>query len=483
MMKKFFRPSKFLLGLNALVIIALAISSCTGTNTPTANIPSATLKPTLEPTATKNTNSTATATPEVNQDDQPPDPLIENPEDLDGVKVRFLHAWPADTSRMLEEVALQFSLTNPWGIWVDVEAYGNEALLISTLQSDMESGNPPGLIAVHPTYLNNIDDIYSTIDLSSYYDDPDWGFSPDEQADLIPLYLEAFTNEDMLRALPISPSASVLFFNQTWAEELGFSDPPFMEANFREVNCAATQFNLQDESEENDGTGGWVMSFDPIVLLSWYSAFGGAWEQSQVPIFSDETGSDTFGSLKLLYDQGCIWIGRKSEPYQYFADRLALMYAGTLDQIELQTGWMAQAGNDDQWSVVGFPGPAGDTIHIDSPGLFITESSPEKQLAAWLFAKHLLSPEIQAELIESSFMLPVRQSTMELIGDFSESYPQWVQAVDLVENAAMVPTSEEWDLGQWVLQDAIYQIMIRDAEQLPTILEELDQMILELTGD
>jgi multiple sugar transport system substrate-binding protein/sn-glycerol 3-phosphate transport system substrate-binding protein len=275
----------------------------------------------------------------------------------------------------------------------------------------------------------------------------------------------------------------VLFYNQTWGEELGFTEPPRTVASFTEVNCAATQFNLGDENMENDGTGGWLMNFDPAVLLSWYHAFGGVWDNSQVPEFSDETGTTAFGSLKSMYDQGCIWIGRRSEPYQYFADRIALMYAGTLDQIEMQAGWMDNAANQDLWIATAFPGPAGETIMMESHGLFIPESSPAQQMAAWLFAKHLLSSEAQVALIESSFMLPVRSSTVDLLGEFTETYPQWAQAVDLIENGTLLPTSDEWEEGQWVLQDAIYQVVVREADQLPLILEELDWMIEEVVGD
>ena len=482
-MKNSYRHSKILQGILLLVIVALAISSCTGISSPSPNTPSLTSIPTIEPTAIENIPPTATETAEITPNDPDPAPLIENPEDLDGVTVRLMHPWPSETAVALEEIALQFSLTNPWGVWVEVDAYGSEALLLSALQSDLQAGNTPGIIAVHPSQLDNLGDTITTIDLSAYFDDPTWGFSSEDAEDFIPLFLESFKKDDILHALPIAPSAIVLFYNQTWGEELGFSEPPRSEACFTEVNCAATQFNLGDENVENDGTGGWLMNFDPTVLLSWYHAFGGVWDDSQIPEFSEETGTTAFGSLKSIYDQGCIWIGRRSEPYQYFADRIALMYAGTLDQIETQSGWMENAENNDQWLAIAFPGPAGETIMLANPGLFIPESSSAQQMAAWLFAKHLLSPEVQAGLIESSFALPVRRSTMEILGDFSETYPQWAQAVDLIKNATMVPTSDEWEQGQWVLQDAIYQMMVREADQLPSILEELDRMIKEVVGD
>ena len=481
-MKKQNRTSPLRLLSLTLVILILVLTSCTGESTPVGNSPSAIFEPTRKPTGTENSPIIPTATPEITPIEPTPDPLIENPEDLDGVSVRFLHAFPGQAGSSIAAVAREFSLTNPWGIWVNVEAFGSETILIEALQSDLEADDPPQLIALRPASLITLEKDLEFINLSAYFDDPQWGFNPEEQGDFFSIFLDTFLQDSGLTALPIAPSATVLFYNQTWGEGLGFREPPSTAASFRAINCGATQYNLNDNSEGNDGTGGWLINFDPDVLLSWYYAYEGEWQDSQMPVFNNEIGLGTFGTLKAYYDEGCIWIGRRSEPYSYFAERIALMYAGTLEQIPIQQGWMEQADNDDQWSVVGFPGPEEEKILVDSSGLYITETTPEEQLAAWLFAKHLTSPDVEAALIETTFTVPVRISTVDFLGEFIESYPQWARGVDLLDNASFVPISDEWELGQWVLQDAIYQIMLQDADQLPKILEELDQMIMEVTG-
>jgi ABC-type glycerol-3-phosphate transport system substrate-binding protein len=160
-----------------------------------------------------------------------------------------------------------------------------------------------------------------------------------------------------------------------------------------------------------------------------------------------------------------------------------LMYAGSLDQIPVQMGWMEQVGSHDEWVVMGFPGPEGEVMLVDGPGIFIAESTPEKQLAAWLFAKHLLTPEVQAKLVQSLFTLPVRETSMDLLGDFVNDYPQWAQALERVDHAYYQPISEEWGFGRWVLQDAILRLFAAEEEQVTSILAQLDETILELDGD
>jgi ABC-type glycerol-3-phosphate transport system substrate-binding protein len=117
---------------------------------------------------------------------------------------------------------------------------------------------------------------------------------------------------------------------------------------------------------------------------------------------------------------------------------------------------------------------------VDSPGLMVTADTPENQMAAWLFARYLLSPEVQAKLVQSGFSLPVRSSTMDLLGDFANRYPQWAQAVEMMDIARPVPISSDWGIGQWVLQDGFYRLLQGERDDLPTILEDVDVLVSEL---
>jgi len=264
---------------------------------------------------------------------------------------------------------------------------------------------------------------------------------------------------------------------------LGYSSQPENIVEFRQQVCAATFANLDDEIMDNDGTGGFPRNFDPQVLASWYHAFDGQLPSMGRLQFNTEAGSQAFGFLKSVDKEGCIWIHRQPEPFWYFANRYALIYAGTLDQIPIQMGWMNASQNKDQWVVTGFPGPDREVMLIDGPGLMVTADAPEKQLAAWLFARHLLEPEIQAQLVESLITLPVRKSAESLLAEFGEIYPQWAQAVSMMEIAEPLPASNEWGISQWVLQDAVIRLVEVEEDQTDLILEELDAMIDELEGN
>ncbi len=465
---------------SAVVILGtLLLSACTqATPSPTA----VTEAPGPE-TETEAPAEAEASTPEPESTRDTPVHLQVAPEDLAGITVRVVHPWVGETADALSALATQFSLTNEWDIWVEVDAPGSDSAVLAAVEADMAAGDVPGLIVSYPYALDTLEEPYYSVNLADYVYDPAWGLDPAAQADIPAVLLEQYTVDGSLAALPLAPQGTVIFYNQTWAQELGFAElPNGDEAAFRQQSCEAVFSNNADDSPENDGTGGWLVSFDPLVLTSWYASFEGQLAGEDALQFNSPAGLAAFGYLKSVYDEGCFWIGRRTEPYYYFANRYAMSYAGTLDQIPAQASWMVTSGSQDAWSVIGFPGPAGETLLVDGPGMMITADTPEIQMAAWLFARYLLSPEAQAQLAQASFSLPVRQSALSLLSDFSAAYPQWAQAVALIDSAQAAPVSARWGIGQWVLQDAANRLLQGGADQVGPILAELDATIAELEG-
>jgi multiple sugar transport system substrate-binding protein len=458
------------------LLVMVILTSCAPTVTPKAEIPtaSAVVSPTRPPTATVIPENTSTPTPILG--------LEIDPEDLGGIVVRFAHPWIGETAQQLEDIARKFSQTNPWEIQVEVLPHGGETALVDALQAHQVAGEVPGLIAAHPYLLSGLTGEIDLVDLDEFFDDPEWGFTPDEQADIFPVYMTPFSHDGQIWGLPFTPQAAVLFYNRTWGEALGFSEPPTNLDTFRVQTCDAAFANWRDDNPDTDGTGGWMINLDPTVLASWYYAFDGVIPGDDIPSFNHDIGQETFSYLWDIKIQGCSWFARQPDPYWYFGNRYALLVAAKTEQIPIQASWMDVIGSEDEWDVIGFPGVTGESIVVDGPGLLVTAGSPEEQLAAWLFAKHLLEPEVQAALVRSLFTLPVRASAMNLLTDFEAEYPQWAQTAALVDSASALPISDAWGVAQWVLQDAAFRILQAESADVPGLIEQLDAMIIDLTG-
>lgn len=426
------------------------------------------------PTNPKPTNTAqATPTPALNFD-------IVN---LEGKTVRFAHPWTGETAEVINAIAKEFNKGNPWKIVIETSSHGGETDLVKSLQEELKQESLPGLVALRPFLLSNLEGKFSIADLQPFYDDPEVGFSDDEQADLTDLFFEPFYSNGKIIGLPIAPQATVMFYNTTWGKELGFSEAPRTFNLFETQACEATFYNWQDKNTAVHGTGGWMINLNPAVLAGWYTAFGGQIPLLETPSFNNPAGIDAFGTLWNTKIKGCIWFALQPDPYIYFADRYTLLYAGTLDQVSRQVNWMTAAGSHDEWEVIGFPGPDGDVIIVDGPGLIITAEEIEDQLAAWLFAKHLLEPKNQAKLAESLLTLPVRPSAMSLMTKVKKDYPQWAQGAALLDSAYVLPVSDAWGVSQWVLQDAVLQLLQAETENVSQIMEALDAMIADMTEE
>lgn len=465
----------------SVIILLFVLTGCSpsaGPATTSAEVePTEVVDPTVmeaSPSATPTSEPDPAPTQEINVE------TLVDEDGLSGTAIRFVHAFGGPGSDILAQIAQEFSLSNPYGIWVDVQAYGNEELLLAALDVEIESGTPAALVAVHPYELVALTQTYEPVDLAPYFDDQIWGFSAEVQGDISTEFLDQFRVGDGLIALPLAPQANVLFYNRSWAAELGFSEAPDDETAFREQSSQAIEANLADLIEENDGLGGWIINYDPKVLLSWFGAFGGDWGSDSAPEFDSDAGLEAFQYLKSVYDEGYFWISRQPEPYLYFADRNALMYSGTLDLILEQQGWMSLENNTDEWGVIGYPGSDSVVMLVDSPGLMVSAGTPEEQMAAWLFAKYLIEPENQAEIVQALFALPVRLSTLNYLSAFIEQYPQWMEAYNLIGISKSVPILEEWGIEQWVLQDAAYRVFPYEDVNLPEILEQLDATVDDL---
>lgn len=408
-------------------------------------------------------------------------PYLEiDPAQLDGISIEFLHPWTGETALLVQGLVNDFNKHNEWGIHVDGKSAGGSDVLLDILETRLAADDMPDLAVLYPFQAQRLEENYYWLDLSKYVSDPEWGLSEEEQADIPEVYLRQNQVGSGLIGFPAAASATVLFYNCTWANELGFDTPPTTSEELKQQVCAATSSNLQDKDFDN---GGLLIDRSPLAILSWFYAFGG-----QLPIenetlrFNTQAGLDSFGYVKSLKDESCAWVGKQPTPYDYFATRHALVYGGKLEDISLQAQALLRAQNSDEWIVIPYPSPDGSgTLLVDGLSFIVTVAEPETQLAAWLFTRWMISSEVQRVFIEANGTWPVRLSAVDLLQDYQQAYPQWADLMDMLPMAYFGPSTAQWQLDRLVLEDAFWQYLQGDADRLPDILELLDDTIQELS--
>ena len=170
----------------------------------------------------------------------------------------------------------EFNASNPYGITVDSVYQGNYNELYESVQAAIAAGDPPNLaVGYNYEILQWNAGGGETVDLNTYVDDPGWGLSSQEQDDFYPLFWGQEVFDGARRGLPAQRFAQLIYYNLTWARELGFDAAPQTPQQFKRQACAAAAANNRDDDPENNGTGGWVTNTSPSAVLSWMYAFGG----------------------------------------------------------------------------------------------------------------------------------------------------------------------------------------------------------------
>ena len=412
-------------------------------------------------------------------------------EQLRGLTIDFWHPWSGEQGAQLQDMLTEFNRTNDWGITVQTTAYNGLSWLEEAVDSAMLSGTLPDMLISYNYQALHWDVSGSVlVDLNEYATDPVWGLSSSEVAD----FYSAFWSQDITTSstgsykrlgLPMHRSALVLYYNQSYAQALGYSTLPDTTYELRMRACAAAEANASDGQTSNDGTGGWLITPHPSLMVSWVYAFGGEITRSDGRGYQFNTSEawQALDFMKGLQDSGCAFQEADSDPATEFAARRALYFAGSLADLPTVEAAFTAAGNRDNWTILPFPGSGSAPVLVTyGPALNITRSTVERELAAWLVAKWLVAPPNQAQWVAANHLLPVRRSTLEYLSEPMEENRQWAAAVEMLPLACSEPASASWSVMRWALNDAMAELFdpAFTAGQIPDLLEALDQAALEI---
>jgi ABC-type glycerol-3-phosphate transport system substrate-binding protein len=136
------------------------------------------------------------------------------------------------------------------------------------------------------------------------------------------------------------------------------------------------------------------------------------------------------------------------------------------------------AGSTDTWTVLAFPGERG-VLPAYGPSFVVLKSTPERQLASWLFARWMLSPETQARWAGESGYLPVRAAALSLVKPRSL---QWRAAVQALPFAVGFPRQADWGRVRYVLGDGFYSLFFLNLppQQVTDVLAQMNATAAEL---
>jgi multiple sugar transport system substrate-binding protein/sn-glycerol 3-phosphate transport system substrate-binding protein len=360
--------------------------------------------------------------------------------DPSGQTVVYWHEWDGAQLEAIQAIVDSFNTNNEWGITVELVAQGNTSGLANQMSAAITSGELPSLTGgvfastAQSYYLDGV-----LVPLDAYYDSAAWGFSDDEKADLNQGLLdvnripgEGFDGQ--LLSWPIGLSANVLSVNLQMLEALGFDAAPTTLDEFRAVSCAAAEMT----GPNGEDVQGFPIRTNMGDLESFIASQGGQ-------IFDYETNTFSFTSdeaiavltfFQDLYNDGCAYV--PDGPFVNTADfafALNPMAAGSSSGVPFINGDIEASGSGiTNWINTTMPWSEGNrTLQAFLRSIAVITSTPEEQLATWLFIKHMASPESQDVWTTKTFYQPYSTTGLnQLTQEFLDANPQFTAVRDVL---------------------------------------------------
>ncbi len=424
-----------------------------------------------------------------------------SPDDLRGVTVSLWHGLDGESGALLAQMASEFSQSNSWGVQVQVVAQKNLTLLTQAVEAAMSGPEHPDLALALPEYALAWDAQGWVTDLTPYVADSKVGLSAEEIDDIPPAFWEQGQAGARRLSVPALRAARFMFYNVSFAKELGFTAPPRSADEFREQACAANASWKTDADETNDFLGGWVLDNRVLDIdaswtaYAWTRAMGGEIYVDGQYKFSTPENQSALGFLAELRNDDCVFPSAILQKYyedhgrmqnflaapnaEALVNRESLFVAGSLQSLHDQR--VAFGASPDQWTVIPFPG-ATPSIVAYGPDYVALKSTEARQLAAWLFMRWMLSPENQARWQRATGLFPMRTSAVDLLENIRNANPQWTAAFDLLPQARAYPQSAAWPKARLVLGDGFLHIfqLNPSAADVTLTLQEMDAVVQDL---
>jgi multiple sugar transport system substrate-binding protein len=353
----------------------------------------------------------------------------------------------------------EFNATNEWGITVIGEYAGPSDALYADVLSRTESGVLPQIVIAERYQFAAYAMQDALVALDPYVESRAWGYDEETLEDFFPVALAAgqLPQLDGMYGWPLYVSAEVLYYNEDWLVELGYTEPPTSWEAFREMACAA--------SDPGAGTYGYEFSADALTFADVLLNRGGQ-------MLDEDTESYAFDSVEglktLTFTQGLIGGDCAILKTERFGDRAdfgngtVLFTIGSTSELARYREAVTE-GAGFNWSITLPPSDLyTPKVLFEGPAFATFRATPERQLAAWLFLRWFAEPQQQARWAQAFSTFPIRASAVEMMEDYLAENPQYEKALGLLQLKAAI---EPGVIGYGECRNAIEEMLLAVARR------------------
>ena len=356
--------------------------------------------------------------------------------DPSGQSIVYWHQYQDKSAQgdTMAAMIADFNSTNEYGITVTGSYQGNYTDISKLVNAGITSGELPNLVAGYANDAASYANDSSAIDLSPYMSSEKWGLgaTPDINAGLV----AADTVDGAVLAFPNQSSAQVFAYNSTLLKAEGIDAPPTTIEEFKTDAC--TVANATGPNGED--LQGFSITSDASAFELWVASMGGSIYHDGAFDFKSDAVMNTLTMYHDLFAEGCAYT-----PAERFGDQTDFNNGVLPFYITSSAGFsfilsgFTTSGVAADWGVSTFPHTEGNEIvQAFVPSIIMMPSTPEKQLASWLFLKYLATPEVAVKWSTGTGYFNPVPSTVETLKTATFSVdglaPYFGAANDLISN-------------------------------------------------
>ena len=381
--------------------------------------------------------------------------------DPSGQQVTFWYQHTRERETALQELIADYNEKNEHGIVVKGEYAGAYSDIYNKMVVGIQADALPSLVVAYQNQAMAYFRDGGIVDIAPYVNSPKWGLSNTEKSDFIQSFLEQDFIDGVQVGFPPNRSLEVFYYNVDWLRELGFDNPPRTWDEFAQM-CRLARDNPFSRNEDKGRSLGFLIEAEASRLASLVFTRGGDFVDETSSSYTIETLAmrGALSMLRELMEDGSIELmGEEYGDQREFASGQVLFLLRSSSGLPFVTS-AVEDGLDFTWTVTYPPKEVKEpVINVYGASVSLCKTTPQQQLAAWLFVKWFTEPAQQARWVRASNYFPVRRSTASELSEYFEKNARYKAAYELLDFGKSEPTLSGYQQVRRVLQEAMVEII------------------------
>ena len=396
--------------------------------------------------------------------------------DPSGAQVVFWYQHTQMREEALLELIEDFNRANRHGIRVRGEFAGRYSDIYNKMMVGLQGGELPEIVVAYQNQAVVYDMGEGLVDITPYMNSPKWGLSALERDD----FVQAFLAQDFINGrqicFPPNRSLEILYYNADWLRELGEEGPPATWEEFARL-CRLAEARPFQAAQPVSRSKGYLFEAEASRMATMVFTRGGDFMNVARTAYTLDTPEmlKALTMVQGLIREGAVdLLGERYEDQTGFALGQVLFMIRSSSGLPFVASALADAPARFEWDVAPPPRAGEDPVlNVYGASVSVCRSTPEKQLASWLFLKWFTSPEQQARWVRASNYFPVRRSTAAQLAGYFEENPRYGKAYGFLDFGKTEPTVPGYEAVRRKIAEAMVEVA--QGGEIPPVLTRLEK--------